>query len=179
MGIIEHEVFFRLTRSNLLSDNSAIYPDLAANQLAPNPFVVPVLELDGTPPAMQHCLIAMALGHRIYRSESPDWLTLGVSSEPTRREWWLRLHHHRGLAIRLMNEDIGRQASRASNETITTVLVFLIGEVSRLTVIRCAQANAAFSRTATAVAGPLHHMETPRQRPGGPIRAAWRLWRAG
>lgn len=120
--------FFRLTTR--ISDNSAIYPDYAANQLAPNPFVVPVLELNDIPASMQHTLVTMALSHRIYRSTGPVELKLDMSSEPTRKEWWTRLHHHRGLAIHLMNEAIGRLDSGASNETITTVLVFLIGEVS-------------------------------------------------
>lgn len=125
----EHEVFFRLTHR--LSDNSALYPELVAHQLAPNPFVVPVLALHGLPVPMQHALVAMALGHRIYRSARPLTSTLDVcSSEPTRKAWWSRLHHHRGLAIHLMNEAIGKEDTRTTDQTIATVLVFLIGEVS-------------------------------------------------
>jgi len=133
----KHEAFFRLTKG-ISSDNTAVYPDLSANQLAPNPFVVPVLELYDIPSSMQHALVAMALCHRIYRSPGPVELKLDLSSEPVRKAWWTRLHHHRGLAIRLMNEDIGKEDTRASNETITTVLVFLVGEVSIVLVI-CAR----------------------------------------
>lgn len=41
-----------------------------------------------------------------------------------------RLHHHNGLAIRALNEEIDKEASRISDATITSVMVFLIGEVS-------------------------------------------------
>jgi hypothetical protein len=112
------------------TDNRAVYPDFSANQLAPNPFVVPVLDLRGIPASMQHALVAMAFSHRIYRSPGPTESKLALTREPTRRTWWTRLHHHRGLAIQLMSEDISKEDTRASDQTITTVLVFLIGEVS-------------------------------------------------
>lgn len=129
------EAFFRrsrLTTRLLPTDNSAVYPDLVANQLAPNRFVVPVLELHGLPSPMQHALVTIALSHRIYRS-APGLRTAGaeVYLEPAHRAWWARLHHHRGRAIRLMNEAIGDESTRATDQTITTVLVFLTGEVSR------------------------------------------------
>ncbi|KAB5566158.1 fungal-specific transcription factor domain-containing protein [Coniochaeta sp. 2T2.1] len=111
--------------------NRAVYPDLVANQLAPNPFVVPVLELQKLPSPIQHALVAMALSHRIYRSAAPLALPLEACSDPMRKAWWSRLHRHRGLAISLMNEDIGKEETRASDETITTVLVFLIGELQQ------------------------------------------------
>jgi hypothetical protein len=57
-------------------------------------------------------------------------LKLQTASEPIRQAWWTRLHHHRGLAIRLMNEEIAKVDTRATDTLITTVLVFLIGEVS-------------------------------------------------
>lgn len=127
------EAFFRrsrLTTRLLPTDNSAVYPDLVANQLAPNRFVVPVLELHGLPSPMQHALVTIALSHRIYRS-APGLRTAGaeVYLEPAHKEWWARLHHHRGRAIRLMNEAIGDESTRATDQTITTVLVFLTGEV--------------------------------------------------
>ncbi|OIW24740.1 hypothetical protein CONLIGDRAFT_685687 [Coniochaeta ligniaria NRRL 30616] len=126
----KHEVFFRLTSRH--SDNTALYPEMIANQLAPNPFVVPVLELRGLPTPLQHSLVAMSLGHRIYRSTAGVVTsTFGVSSESTQKVWWARLHYHRGQAIHLMNEAIGREDIRATDGTITTVLVFLMGELQQ------------------------------------------------
>lgn len=110
-----------------VADNCQVYPDLISNQLAANPFVLPILNLHAIPSSMRHALVSIALGHRIH--------TLPLSSSPEtsslKKTWWLRLHHHRGVAIRILNEAISDEATSSTNETISCVLVFMIGEVRR------------------------------------------------
>lgn len=54
------------------------------------------------------------------------------SSSPSDMSW--RLHYHIGLAIRALNEEIDKEATRSSDATILSVLVFLMAEVSSISV---------------------------------------------
>lgn len=95
--------------------------------------MVPVLEVFDLPSSLQHALVTMALSHRIYRSVAPMTLSLDISSmsESMPKAWLVRLHYHRGIAIHQMNEYIAKEDTRTTDQTIATVLVFLIGELQQ------------------------------------------------
>lgn len=88
------------------------------------------------PPSIRHSLISLVISYRIL--EMPRGESLGTSlarigpgpvTGPAARLWW-RLHHHMGLAIRYLNEDIRSEETHASDVTIVGVYIFLLSEVS-------------------------------------------------
>ncbi|TPX14766.1 uncharacterized protein E0L32_005161 [Thyridium curvatum] len=104
----------------------AAYYYLVATQLADTPFVLPSLHrfVDYLPPAMRHIIVAMAYSHHIlHRPYEPDKETLG-------REL-AAFHRHRGYAIQALNKEIGCDASRGTDATMVTVLMFLMAELQQ------------------------------------------------
>ncbi|MCJ1372298.1 hypothetical protein MMC20_003521 [Loxospora ochrophaea] len=104
--------------------NSQVYPDLLSSQLAPNPFIVPLFALHLIPTSIRHSLVTTALSGHLFRSQQS-------ASQDSLTENWSRLHRHRGVAIRALNEEIGKESTRSSDATITSVLTFLIVELQQ------------------------------------------------
>ncbi|POR36255.1 Uncharacterized protein TPAR_03551 [Tolypocladium paradoxum] len=125
--------------------NSQIYPYLAQHQLAPNPFVAPIVGIGILPTSMRHALISLALGHRILQlavehrhDTSPtNFLPMpGPISGPipgpvtgAAGKLWLRIHYHVGSAIRALNEEIAQLTTQTATVTMVSVFVFLITEL--------------------------------------------------
>jgi len=74
------------------------------------------------PPLTLHGIVCISLGFRIHS------LARGVNPD-TVQHLWSRLYHHRGAAIRILNQDISGEDTRASNATISGLVVFLVQEV--------------------------------------------------
>jgi hypothetical protein len=208
-------------------DNSYIYPGLVSNQLAPNPFVIPVVSLNSIPTSLRHALVSMTLSHRILQQSvnqasassptsppgssasspsSPPALTgnIGASSasgpvdhnSPTSEssalasiinpppvnavgplaDMWMRLHQHTGLAIRALNEEIGKESTRSSDATIISVSAFLTAEVKADSSIFDPLDFADMVLVAATIR--VAAMETPCRWPHGTHYVAWRAWQA-
>ncbi|KXJ90025.1 fungal-specific transcription factor domain-domain-containing protein [Microdochium bolleyi] len=99
----------------------------SALELAPNPFIAPFpLEIlpyltDG----LRHTVVALAIGHRIH--QLPKDASRGASVD-----LWSRLFHHRLLAIRELSHDIASEDTRASDNTIVTIILFLFVELQQM-----------------------------------------------
>ncbi|KMP01709.1 hypothetical protein CIRG_01848 [Coccidioides immitis RMSCC 2394] len=74
------------------------------------------------PTGMKYTLVSMALNHRIYH-------LLSRTSRSTLAEALSNLYHYRGLAIRALGEDVGKEKTRSSDATITSVLLFMVTDV--------------------------------------------------
>ncbi|KND86305.1 hypothetical protein TOPH_09063 [Tolypocladium ophioglossoides CBS 100239] len=125
--------------------NSQIYPYLAQHQLAPNPFVAPIIGIGALPTSMRHALISLALGHRIlqlnveHRHDTNPTSLLpmpGPISGPmpgpitgAAGKLWLRIHDHVGSAIRALNQEIAQLTTQTATVTMVSVFVFLITEL--------------------------------------------------
>lgn len=106
------------------TDNNAICPDLVVTGRYghQNPFFVVPTFAAYIRPAVAEMVVSTALGHRILQGVNRSGSDRGVLAT--------KLQHHRGAAIRLMAEDLTRDAMQTSNEILVCVLVFLLAEVS-------------------------------------------------
>ena len=105
-------------------DNNNIYPMFLMNQLAPTPFIAPVVVplFRYLPIAAIRIMVSMALRHRAFQ--------LSQNAEQTSAsELWSRSYHYHDLSIRGLNEDLSKEATRSNDFTISTVGLFLIAEV--------------------------------------------------
>ncbi|KMU76312.1 hypothetical protein CISG_01046 [Coccidioides immitis RMSCC 3703] len=109
----------------ILYYNSCIYPHFESmHQLAPNPYLLrfSLSTARYIPTGMKYTLVSMALNHRIYH-------LLSRTSRSTLAEALSNLYHYRGLAIRALGEDVGKEKTRSSDATITSVLLFMVTDV--------------------------------------------------
>jgi len=92
--------------------------------LIPESSVLPLMDFDFNqiPPLSIHSIVCLALGYRIHNA--PRDL-----DSRTVRHLWSRLYHHRGAAIRILNTDIAGKNTRASDNTISGLVTFLVQEV--------------------------------------------------
>ncbi|PHH82036.1 hypothetical protein CDD83_3382 [Cordyceps sp. RAO-2017] len=110
--------------------NAEIYPFLAAHQLAPTPFVAPIVRVEHHPPSMRHAIVSLVLGHRVLHLAALDAAAAAAptaSSLAGSLRW--RVHCHVGHAIRALNGEIERESTRCATTTIVCVFILLIGEL--------------------------------------------------
>jgi len=105
-------------------DNDQVYPALLFNQLVPSPFIVPIEVVHLLPTSLNHVLTSMALSHRILK------LPRDAGRADSKR-MLCRLHHHVGIAIGALNKEIDQPATRTSDGTMASVVVFLFAEVRK------------------------------------------------
>ncbi|KAF9889352.1 hypothetical protein FE257_007462 [Aspergillus nanangensis] len=101
--------------------NHCVYPDyLPMHQLAPSSYAAlfPLSALHIFPVSICHTLVYLALSHYIHQLPP----TTGSSDLVDARS---RVYHHRGAAIAALTEEIGKITTRASEATITSVLMVL------------------------------------------------------
>ncbi|KAF2188453.1 hypothetical protein K469DRAFT_81591 [Zopfia rhizophila CBS 207.26] len=103
--------------------NQRVYPDLI-NDMAPNPHitVLPVTALHLLPPAIHHNLVSFSLSHFIHSLPAGTGKSVVAGS-------WPKIYHHRGAAIRELSYKISQDKTRASDGTITSVLMLLCIEL--------------------------------------------------
>ncbi|OLN96703.1 hypothetical protein CCHL11_02335 [Colletotrichum chlorophyti] len=106
--------------------NDQVYPTFASTQLMQSPWVVPVQYVSYLGQAVQHALVAMAIDHRMLRLSR-------MKNDPDIAEVRLRLHQHRCIAVRALNEEIADQRSRVSDGTLASVVVFIIETMANTT----------------------------------------------
>ena len=102
-------------------DNDRIYPGLIASQLGPSPFIMPLVALHLIPTSSRHSLVSLAINYRVQQVQQQNTVVTGPIVS--------RLHHHRGEAIRNLNDEIGNEATRTSDATICSVIIFLFADV--------------------------------------------------
>lgn len=109
-----------------MTDNVRIHPEVTASaELAPNPALIlfPLHALHILPPAVHHTFVCMSLNHFIHRLPSGVDRSVVVTNRS-------KVYHHRGAAIRSLSHYIGKDSTRCSDLTITSILMFLSMEVS-------------------------------------------------
>lgn len=104
-------------------DNTRLYPDALAHQLGPTPFIIPLPTLPALPPSIVHALVSMAIGHRLIQSSAD------ASGSASQSEIWERFYHHRGIAIRAVNDMIRDEKQRSSLMAIASVYILLFAVV--------------------------------------------------
>ncbi|SPO06502.1 uncharacterized protein DNG_09192 [Cephalotrichum gorgonifer] len=107
--------------------NNHVYPEYASDQLTPTQFIVPLpLEVVCLAPfEIAHILVSVALRHRIYRVAS------SLRSRENVRELRSKYHHHRGLAISALNEQIRKSEPKYAYALMVGVMTFAFAELQR------------------------------------------------
>jgi hypothetical protein len=103
-----------------------MYPQAnESNSLANNPhnIVFPMAALHVLPPAIHHTLVVLSLSHFVNSLPVSAGKRLAAGN-------WDKIYQHRGAAIRELTTSIGKQKTRCSDTTITSVIMFLAAEVS-------------------------------------------------
>jgi hypothetical protein len=103
---------------------------LEYHQMAPSPLILSFTPtaLHHLPAAINHAMVAFALGYRMHRQELPS------------KEVWSKVYHHRGLAIRDISQRIqsctsnkitSQRQESVVDITIASIFVFLCSEVGK------------------------------------------------
>ncbi|PKS12978.1 hypothetical protein jhhlp_000319 [Lomentospora prolificans] len=103
-----------------------IYPRMMDTLLVPESAMIPLMDFNLAllSPLTIHTIVCLSLGYRIHNiSRQADMELL--------RHLWSRLYLHRGAAIRILNQDIAREDTRASDTTISGLVVFLVQEIQQ------------------------------------------------
>lgn len=103
--------------------NESVYPSFETTQLMKSPWIIPVRFIHYMPAATRHALVSMAIEHRMLRLSQKK-------TDPLMMEIRARFHHHRCLAIQALNDDVCNDATRGSDMTMASVMVFLYADVS-------------------------------------------------
>ncbi|PSN72315.1 hypothetical protein BS50DRAFT_569829 [Corynespora cassiicola Philippines] len=109
--------------------NTRIYPQvLQCSVLAPNPHIIffPLGALHLLPPAIHHTMVCLAVNHRLCS------LPAGTDRQLL-NDKWSKVYHHRGAAIRELSAHIGREATRNTDTTMSSVLMFMCAELQQST----------------------------------------------
>ncbi|KAK2040933.1 C6 zinc finger domain-containing protein [Colletotrichum somersetense] len=102
--------------------NEQVFPSIYQNQLSQSPWAIPVTHVHHMQPSIQHALVAMAIEHRISRMTSRK-------HDPLVAEIKARAIQHRSTAVQALNKDIGDERKRASDMTMSGVIVFTYGDL--------------------------------------------------
>ncbi|KAK0671461.1 putative C6 zinc finger domain protein [Cercophora samala] len=103
----------------MLYYNARIYPDLQSHQLGPSQFVFPMLTVEDIPLSILHTLVSVTINHRIMQmSDCCPEIDLVKPILP-------RFYHHRGIAIRAINELLDMEETRRGLEAVVSVYAFL------------------------------------------------------
>ncbi|KAK0718966.1 hypothetical protein B0T21DRAFT_404316 [Apiosordaria backusii] len=102
----------------MLYYNTRIYPDLQTHQLGPSQFVFPMLTVEDIPLSILHTLVSVTINHRIIQMSNETDL-------PVVKPIWPRFYHHRGIAIRAINELLDSEETRRGLEAAVSVYAFL------------------------------------------------------
>lgn len=113
---------------SLINDpvNQRMYPQSnESSSLVPNThnIIFPMSALHVLPPSIHHTLVCLSLSHFV------NSLPVSAGKRLTAGNWD-KIYQHRGAAIRELTASIGKQKTRCSNATITSVMMFLAAEVS-------------------------------------------------
>ncbi|KAK4174203.1 putative C6 zinc finger domain protein [Triangularia setosa] len=103
----------------MLYYNARIYPDLQSHQLGPSQFVFPMLTVEDIPLAILHTLVSVTINHRIMQM-SDCWPETEVV-----KPILPRFYHHRGIAIRAINQLLDFEETRRGLEAVVSVYAFL------------------------------------------------------
>ncbi|KAJ0360145.1 hypothetical protein COL154_007732 [Colletotrichum chrysophilum] len=101
--------------------NESVYPSFETTQLMKSPWIIPVRFIHYMPAATRHALVSMAIEHRMLRLSKKK-------TDPFMMEIRARFHHHRCLAIQALNEDVCNDATRGTDMTMASVMVFLYAD---------------------------------------------------
>jgi hypothetical protein len=109
-----------------VTDNVRVLPTMKSSvELAPNPAMIqfPLAALHVLPPAVHHTLVCLSLNHFVHT------LPIGANKNVavTTRS---KIYQHRGAAIRSLSQYVGKDKTRSSDLSISSILVFLAMEVS-------------------------------------------------
>ncbi|KAK0719405.1 C6 zinc finger domain-containing protein [Lasiosphaeris hirsuta] len=142
--------------------NIRVYPDAVSHQLAPNPFNVPIASLHLMPASIIHALVSIAISHRLFQVPRDTSRCTSLSGARS------RLYHHRGIAIRLLNELVGSDETRSGDVTIASVFTLLVAVLQQSTEPPCWRPHAEFIVTLISLRAPLRsfvhsapHMQAP------------------
>ncbi|KAI8309182.1 hypothetical protein K4K61_002002 [Colletotrichum sp. SAR11_59] len=102
--------------------NESVYPSFETTQLMKSPWIIPVRFIHYMPAATRHALVSMAIEHRMLRLSHKK-------TDPLMMEIRARFHHHRCLAIQALNEDVCNDATRGTDMTMASVMVFLYADL--------------------------------------------------
>ncbi|EQB45895.1 hypothetical protein CGLO_15154 [Colletotrichum gloeosporioides Cg-14] len=102
--------------------NESVYPSFETTQLMKSPWIIPVRFIHYMPAATRHALVSMAIEHRMLRLSQKK-------TNPLMMEIRARFHHHRCLAIQALNDDVCNDATRGSDMTMASVMVFLYADL--------------------------------------------------
>lgn len=99
----------------------------ASGELAPNPAMVqfPLAALHMLPPAVHHTLVCLSLNHFVHTLPAGVDKTVTVTTRS-------KIYHHRGAAIRSLSQYVGKDKTRSSDLSISSILVFMAMEVSNV-----------------------------------------------
>ncbi|KAK3353728.1 fungal-specific transcription factor domain-containing protein [Lasiosphaeria hispida] len=129
--------------------NTRLYPDAISHQLAPNPFIIPIPSLHLIPASIVHALVSVAISHRLFQ------IPRGASQSKALSGARSRLYHHRGIAIRLLNELVGSEQTRSGDVTIASVYALLVSVLQQSTEPPCWRPHAEFIVTLVGLRAPL------------------------
>ncbi|KZL85846.1 c6 zinc finger domain-containing protein [Colletotrichum incanum] len=102
--------------------NEQVYPSMVSTQLSQSPWVIPVSYIHYMQPSIQHALVAMAIEHRMARISH-------MRNDPFVAEVRSRACQHRSTAVQALNKDIQDERTRISDFTLSSVIVFLYGDL--------------------------------------------------
>ena len=106
----------------MATDNVYICSDLiASGEGAVSPFYLPLTNVHQIPPAVAESIISTALTHRIQ--------VVNNMAAADKRILMTRLHTHRGNAIRLIAQDLGKPSGKRDQVVLVSILAFLLAEV--------------------------------------------------
>ncbi|WYZ38172.1 hypothetical protein EsH8_III_000086 [Colletotrichum jinshuiense] len=105
-------VFYPYTKSGH-SDNKNVYIDQ-----------IPLGIVKYLPTAIAHNLVAVVFQHRM--CVQTQWKL----DCPSAKHAEARLHHHRGISIRALNEDIANERTQSSDAVLTGVILLLQSEIT-------------------------------------------------
>ncbi|OLN88995.1 hypothetical protein CCHL11_06035 [Colletotrichum chlorophyti] len=106
--------------------NAVFYPHTSSGHASnQNVFIdqIPLKVVKFLPTAMAHNLVAIVFQHRM--SVTTQWKI----DCPSAKHAEARLHHHRGLAIRALNEDIANEKTQCSDVVLTGTILLLQSEI--------------------------------------------------
>lgn len=108
---------------NVSPVNDVIYPEYEATSMRSSPFVmrVPLRLVHVTPTPMLHITVSMAIRHYMFRHDS-------THDHSALLDLRSRYHHHRGLAIRALNDDIAEER-QSPYILMVQIIMFVFAEV--------------------------------------------------